>query len=101
MNTDARDKRAAEIQDAIRQILRHDWNPIGFAELLPLDEYDSYIGPVYRILASNRSEKDLIDFLAKTECDTIGLGNPKGTQSNYHKRLRPIAEKLLALNVKL
>ena len=98
--SDARDKRAAEIRDAIRQILRYDWNPIGFDEL-PLDEYDNYIGTVYRILAGSRSEEELIDFLAKTECDTIGLGEPKVKLSDYRNSLRPVAKKLLALDVKL
>jgi hypothetical protein len=37
--TDIREKRAAEIQDSIRQVLRHDWNPIGFGDVLPEDEY--------------------------------------------------------------
>ncbi|HVU09126.1 MAG TPA: hypothetical protein VHG89_11350 [Verrucomicrobiae bacterium] len=91
--SDARDKRAAEIQDAIRQILRCDWNPIGFD--VPLDEYDSYIGSVYRILASSRSEEELIKFLDWTEQNTIGMPN------NSREKLRPIAQKLLALNVKL
>ena len=47
--SDARDKRATEIRDAIQLILYYDWHPIGCDDL-PLDEYDSYIAPVYRIL---------------------------------------------------
>jgi hypothetical protein len=47
---DSRKERVAEIQESIRRILRHDWNPIGFGDVLPEDEYDSYIAPVYRIL---------------------------------------------------
>ncbi len=73
--------------DAIRQILRHDWNPIGFDDFLPEDEYDSYIGPVYRILAGTRSEDELIDYLR--------------WRPATEERLRTIARKLLALNVKL
>jgi hypothetical protein len=84
---DPRDKRAAEIQDSIRQILYHDWNPIGFAGLLPEDEYDSYIGPVYRILAGSRSEAELIDFLRWPPVSD--------------EKLQTVARKLLALNVKL
>jgi hypothetical protein len=98
--SDARNKRATEIQDAIQLILYYDWNPIPFGNL-PLDEYDSYIAPIYRILASSRSEEKLIDFLIKTECDTIGLGEPKMAQDHYREKLRPIAKKLLKLNVKL
>jgi hypothetical protein len=94
-HTMPRDKGAAEIQDSIRQILYHDWNPIGFAGLLPEDEYDSYIGPVYRILAGTRSEAELIALLRWTESETIGVSPASDEQ------LRSVARKRLALNVKL
>ena len=93
--TDSREKRAAEIQDSIRQILYHDWNPIGFAGLLPKDEYDRYIAPVYRILAGRRSEQELIEFLFRTERDIIGLPRDSPEQ------LRPVARRLLQLDVRL
>jgi hypothetical protein len=44
--SDSRKKRAVVIQDAIRQILYHDWDPIGVAGLAPPDEYDHYIAAV-------------------------------------------------------
>jgi len=83
-----------EIQDSIRQILYHDWNPIGFSDL-PADEYDSYIAPVYRILAGSRSEQELVDFLFRTERDTIGVSCESPEQ------LRPVARRLLELDVSL
>jgi hypothetical protein len=92
--TDTRDKRAAEIQDSIRQILYRDWNPIGFSDL-PSDEYDSYIAPVYRILAGSRSEQELIEYLFRTERDTIGLA------CESPELLRPVARRLLELDVRL
>ncbi len=93
--TDSREKRAIEIQDSIRQILRHDWNPIGYAGDLPDDEYDSYIAPVYRILAGSRSEQELIECLYRIECDSIGMpcASPE--------LLRPVARKLLELDIRL
>jgi hypothetical protein len=91
---DSRDKRAAQIQDSIRKILYHDWNPIGVSEL-PEDEYDAYIRPVYRILAGTRSEQELIEFLFRTERDTIGMSCESPEQ------LRPVARRLLELDVRL
>jgi hypothetical protein len=91
----SRDKRAAEIQDSIRQILRHDWNPIGFDEHLPQGEYDSYIAPVYRVLVGSRSEQELIELLFRTEWDIIGL------PCKSPEQLRPVARKLLELDVRL
>jgi hypothetical protein len=92
---DSREKRAAKVQDSIRQILRHDWNPIGFAGVLLEDEYDSYIAPVYRILAGSRSEQELIECLFCLERDAIGVPCESAEQ------LRPVARRLLELDVRL
>jgi hypothetical protein len=95
--SDTRDKRAAEIQDSIRQILFRDWNPIGVSDLPP-DEYDAYIAPVYRILAGSRSEQELVEFLFRTARDTIGVA----CETDEHfEQLRPVARRLLELDVRL
>ena len=91
---DSKEKRAAEIQDSIRQILYHDWNPIGVSDL-PEDEYESYIAPVYRVLVGSRSEQELIDCLFRLERDAIGMS------SESPEQLRPIARRLLELDVRL
>ncbi len=92
---ESREKRVAEIQDTIRQILYRDWDPIGVCGAAPEDEYDSYIGGVYRILASSRSEETLIQFLAGAVEDVLG------SQESAPERLRSVAQKLLALDVRL
>jgi len=92
---DLKEKRALEIQDAIRQILYRDWDPIGVCGAGPQDEYDNYIGAVYRILNGSRSEDALVDFLRKTESESMGL------DSAPLEHLRPVAQKLLKLNVRL
>jgi hypothetical protein len=93
--SESREKRAAEIQDAIRQILYRDWDPIGVCGAAPEDEYDSYIGGVYRILASSRSEEALIQFLAGAVEDLIG------SRESEPDRMRVVARRLLALDVRL
>jgi hypothetical protein len=90
-----REKRAADIQDAIRQILYREWDPIGVCGAAPEDEYDSYIGGVYRILATSRSEEALIQFLAGA------AGNLVGSQESAPDDLRSVARKLMALDVRL
>jgi hypothetical protein len=94
---DTRQKRAAEIQDSIRQILYRDWNPIGCdGEIeLPEDEYDSCIAPVYRILSGSRSEQELIECLFRLERDDIGMACESA------ELLRPVARRLLELDVRL
>jgi hypothetical protein len=51
-------------------------------------------------LAGNRSEEDLIKYLDETTAKTI-FGVPETSSNVSREALRPIAKKLLALNVKL
>lgn len=95
--TESREKRAAAIQEAIRQILYRDWDPIGVCGAAPEDEYDSYIGGVYRILASSRSEEALVQFLAGAFADLLG----SQVSPSSERQLRPVAKKLLELDVRL
>jgi hypothetical protein len=92
--TDSRESRAAKLQDSIRQVLYHDWQPIPVPDL-PEDEYDSYIAPVYRILVGSRSEQELIECLCRLERATIGMPYESAEQ------LRPVARRLLELDVRL
>jgi hypothetical protein len=89
-------QRARGIQEAIREILLRDWDPIGINDVPEAnDEYDSYVGGVYRLLASQCSADQLIDHLFVIETQTMGLSVPE------RERLRPVANKLLGLNVSL
>lgn len=92
----AQTQRGREVVQAIRAALMRDWDPIGVAEIPEAaDEYDSYIGSVYRILAGTRSEDELVEFLYRTETKTMGLS--AGSQ----ERVREVARKLLTLDVRL
>jgi len=91
--TDVRKRRAREIQEAIRDVLYQEWDPLALRGLAPRDEYDSYIGGVYRILASSRSEEALVEFLGRA----ADLGVP----GRGPDQLRSVARRLLALDVRL
>jgi len=91
----SKEKRAAEIQEDIRQVLLKDWDPIGVRNEPDLkDEYNSYIGKIYRRLASKASEADIVELLYKIEKEEMG-------SSPDEERLRPVAGKLFKLNVSL
>ncbi|MFH1022922.1 MAG: hypothetical protein V1809_05995 [Planctomycetota bacterium] len=64
---------AQEIMQEIHDILWNDWDPIGVKGLGPEDEYDSYIGGVYRLLASKAPKETLSAHLQKIETDSMGL----------------------------
>jgi hypothetical protein len=86
-------KRAREIQEAINRILYESWDPIGLRDELPLDEYNSFVGPIYRALANGGSEADIITVLSRLESD-IGRKTPWTDK-------RQAAVKLFALKVSL
>ena len=80
----------------IRAALMRDWDPIGVAEIPEAaDEHDSYIGSVYRILTATLSEDELVEFLYRTETETMGLS------ADSRERVREVARKLLTLDVSL
>ena len=92
----SRDSRGCEIREAIRRILLHDWDPIGVAdEMAAQDEYDSYIGEVYRMVACRTSALQITDYLYRIETEWMGLSPIDRT------RLLPVGEKLAALASRL
>ena len=96
MSKEHKQKRSREIMKQIHDILWNDWDPIGVREIGgPEDEYDSYIGGVYRLLSEDSSEAKLLDHLHQMETDTIGLS------PGDRKRLVPVVKKLMEIDVSL
>ena len=96
MDEQARLKRGREIQAAIARILLHDWDPIGMRDVPEAqDEYDGYVGGVYRLLASGASPLEVATHLSTIESERMGYTQAKPSD------LLPVAEKLCGLNVRL
>jgi hypothetical protein len=92
---DQREKRAREIQAAIREVLLNHWDPIGIAgEAAAQDEYDAYVGGVYRVLASGCGAEELAKHLAGVERTAMGL------MTNPSARL-VVAHRLCAIDVNI
>jgi hypothetical protein len=88
-------RQARGIQEQIRQILLSDWDPIGIRDVPEAqDEYDSYVGGVYRLLADGASAVEVAKHLARIEGEQMGL------PSSADGRLS-VATKLCGLNVKI
>jgi len=70
-------RKAREIQSAIGDVLLSQWDPIGVA-CVPeaTDEYDAYVGPIYRLLSSNATDQRLAEYLANVQANAMGLGDP-------------------------
>jgi hypothetical protein len=96
MDEQAKLGRAREIQAAIARILLQDWDPIGVRDVPEAqDEYDGYVGGVYRLLASGVSPREVATHLSTIESERMGYTHAKA------RDLLPVAEKLCRLNVRL
>ena len=92
---DPRDPRARAIQESIRSVLLREWDPIGIRdERHAQDEYDAYIGGIYRLLASGASAAQLTDHLCGIQVNEMGLESDR-------RSMRLVAEALLRLEVGL
>jgi hypothetical protein len=89
------DKQARQIQDSIGRVLFEDWDPIGVRGFGPEDEYDSYVGGIYRLLCSSPTEAQVVEHLREIEAGWVKSSPQRLAQ------LEPVARKLMSLNVKL
>lgn len=91
-----RKQQAKHIQEQIRSILLHDWDPLGVAENPNLaDEYDSYIGGIYRLLYGHASIEEVAHHLHEIVIGSIGLSSDRA--ENH----LDVARKLCALDMRL
>jgi hypothetical protein len=89
----SRTDQAQNIQNLIRHVLLHDWDPIGIADFPEArDEYNAYVGGVFNLLASGAGVRDVAAHLAQIEREILGL-------SSSAEGPHDVAEKLCALNV--
>jgi hypothetical protein len=80
---------AIRLQRAIREALLKEWDPIGVKDIPEArDEYSGYVGPVYELLRSGATEKEVFEYLWWTETDQMGLlGDRSATERFAHRLL--------------
>ena len=80
-----------EIQDRIRDVLNHQWDPIGVAHIVE-DEYDGYIGEIYALLKIGSSAVELVEHLRSIEANQMEL------RVSPMEKLRAVADSCGALD---
>ena len=90
MNT----RSAARSKASIRRVLLAEWDPLGAKDIAP-DEYDAYIGPVYRLLVSGAPALKVAENFTSVERDQMEIS---GAATEV---LLGAAEALCRLNVRL
>ena len=92
----SKEERAREIQRSIAEVLLRNWDPIGVHDdPKAQDEYDAYVGGVYKLIASGATARQLAEHLARVEAEQMGF------EDTDPKMLIPVAERLLRLSVRL
>ncbi len=76
--------------EQVQEILHADWDPIGCG--VPLDEYDSYVWPVLKLLTANATREEIASYLRHTANETIGCPVPED-------RLMRVVDRLIGLRV--
>ena len=88
----SRERQGEGSQDAIRRVLLDEWDPIGVRGVPEAqDEYDSYVGGVYRLLATGVSVPELAEHLVCIERDSMGLSARRQACVDVASRLKQIA----------
>ncbi len=59
--------------EAIKTLLREDWDPIGFGSLLPADEYDTIAMQVWSKLKRRASVEEIAAYLTWAAAEHIGV----------------------------
>lgn len=85
----------SRIADAIRDVLNRDWDPIGMMgdPEWPRDEYDSYIGDLYRYLARGESAAFIARHLCFIEEHYMGF------RHRHESTHIGVADKLLMIDI--
>lgn len=60
------------------------------------DEFDGYVGRVHSLLVSQPSEREVVEWLARVERESMGLP----VSPERLRRIAEVAEKLLAVDVR-
>lgn len=69
---DERQRRSRGIHEKIGRNLYEDWDPLGLRGVAPSDEYDRYVGGVYRLLASGANCEEVAEHLTELERGPFG-----------------------------
>jgi len=86
------------IRNQIRKILMDEWDPIGVNDTPEAaDEYDFYIGGVYRLLEQGTSEAEIVTHLEGIEVGRMGMINETGAPLMPEAKRRAAVSSLIAL----
>lgn len=57
----------------IDELLWNKWDPIGMKDVLPRDEYESYVPRIFNLTVKNATAEEIAQELSRIENQTIGV----------------------------
>jgi hypothetical protein len=84
-------EQSREVRRAIRKVFVEVWDPIRVMDdpTWPRDEYDGYIGPVFELLVTGGSDKQIIEHLLWA-IDRMGMDGSRASLQEVVAALRSI-----------
>jgi len=80
--------RARLFHDAIRKALLRQWDPIGVGSAADgQDEYDSYVGQIYKLLITRSTKNEIFDYLWWLETVHMGLVGDRQATERFAEQL--------------
>jgi hypothetical protein len=78
----------AVIEDSIRKILMDEWDPVGVRGVPgAADEYDGYIGQVYRIVSGGGTADEIAGCLERIEREVMAVCTSADTRTRVAEQL--------------
>ena len=88
-------ERAQQMHNAIREALLREWDPIGISDVPEAqDEYDSYVGNLYKLLIAKRPVHEIFAHLWWIETEHMGLTGDRQATEHFATRLAKIPTEL-------
>ncbi len=73
---------------AIRIALLEEWDPIGVRDFPEAkEEYDAYVGPIYKLLITRAPKHEIFDYLWWLETEHMGLTGDRQATDIFAERL--------------
>jgi hypothetical protein len=87
--------RTKRYHEAIRKAFLMEWDPIGVGEISEAqDEYDGYIGSIYKLLIQRSPVSKIFDYLWWLETEHMGLAGDRQKTEHFAERLARLPEEI-------
>lgn len=74
--------------EALKRLLREEWDPIGLNGFGPADEYDNYALHIFGMLKAGKGEREIAGYLSRAAIEKMGLPDAGDCPAIAHKIIK-------------